>query len=142
MPIVAAVDTSDESIAIVEQARDLADAYGTELHVAHVENFSVGNLSNESNQDSVDVEDARAEATDVAADVAGRVLDRGEFEAVGLVGEPVEQLLEYSAERDAEYVVVGGRKQSPVGKALFGSVTQSLLLNADRPIVTVMHDTE
>ena len=64
------------------------------------------------------------------------------FEAVGLEGNPAAEILEYSTARDAEYIVVSARKRSPVGQAVFGSVTQSLLLTADRPIVAVPHTSE
>lgn len=36
MPIVAAIDRSDRAQSVISQARELADAYGVELHVVHV----------------------------------------------------------------------------------------------------------
>ncbi|WP_435066491.1 universal stress protein [Haloplanus sp. C73] len=50
-------------------------------------------------------------------------------------GDPADQLLEAARETDANLIVVGGRKRSPTGKALFGSVTQSVILNAERPVM-------
>lgn len=49
--------------------------------------------------------------------------------------ETVDNILRYAEEHDAASIVMGGRKRSPAGKALFGSVTQSVILNADRPVV-------
>lgn len=50
-------------------------------------------------------------------------------------GDPAEAIIEAADEYDADLIVIGGRKRSPAGKALFGSVTQSVILNADRPVL-------
>lgn len=138
MPIVAAVDQSDRAARILDQASDLATAFDVELHVVHVSEFSVGNLVSGSTEQTPDVEDARAEAQKTAEEIGAQSgVERG-FEPVGLIGNPAEEILEYSEEVSAEYIVVSGRKKSPTGKALFGSVVQSILLDADRPVVSAM----
>ncbi|WP_165872079.1 universal stress protein [Natrarchaeobius halalkaliphilus] len=50
-------------------------------------------------------------------------------------GEPSEYLVQYATEQDADLICVGGRKRTPAGKALFGSVSQQVLLGADRPVL-------
>jgi len=50
-------------------------------------------------------------------------------------GDTVSDILSVADEHDVESIVLGGRKRSPVGKALFGSVTQSVILETDRPVV-------
>lgn len=143
MPIVAAVDQSERSKSVIKQAQELADIYGVELHVVHVGSFPVGHTPSESLQNStVDINQAQEEAMEIAAEVADQIEGREEFEAVGLIGDPAEELINYSAEHNAEYIVVSGRKQSSLGRIVSGSVTQSLLLSADRPIVASPYDVE
>ncbi len=48
--------------------------------------------------------------------------------------EPIEDLLAAAEEWGPEEFVIGIRKRSPVGKMVFGSTAQNLLLEADRPV--------
>lgn len=50
-------------------------------------------------------------------------------------GDPAEALLEAAADHDVDLIVIGGRRRSPAGKALFGSVSQTVILNAERPVL-------
>lgn len=49
--------------------------------------------------------------------------------------ETVENILRTADEHEVDSIVLGGRKRSPAGKAVFGSVTQKVILNTDRPVV-------
>lgn len=123
---------------MLEHAIRLAGDVGAELHVAHVGAASVPNPKGGFDPDrdrAVAVQRSGGIARDIAEGVGGLE----EFEPVGLEGDPAKALLEYSAEQDAEYIVVSARKRSSLGKVMFGSVTQSLLLEADRPVVAVPH---
>lgn len=51
--------------------------------------------------------------------------------------DPAEAIIEIAEEIDADRIVMAGRKRTPVGKVLFGSVTQSVLLTAETPVTVV-----
>lgn len=62
--------------------------------------------------------------------------DRGyEYYLEERSGDPAEEILEHAEDRDVDLICLAGRKRSPAGKALFGSVTQSVILNTDRPVL-------
>ena len=138
MTVVAAVDRSGVQGPIVSEGRKLADLLGTELRVVHVlgpkEFREIEYTSVKERGETVPVEEIRATAAEIAAEAAGVE----EYEPVGLVGDAAEEVLAYTEEVDAAYVVVGGRRHSPVGKVLFGSVTQSILLGASCPVVSTL----
>lgn len=51
--------------------------------------------------------------------------------------EPAEQILAAAAEYDADLIVIGLRKRTPVGKFLLGSAAQRVLLEANCPVLAV-----
>lgn len=51
--------------------------------------------------------------------------------------EPAADVLTAAADVDADEIVIGVRKRTPTQKLVFGSVAQSILVNADRPVVCV-----
>jgi nucleotide-binding universal stress UspA family protein len=53
-------------------------------------------------------------------------------------GDPAESIVEIAEEIDVDRIIVSGRKRSPTGKVLFGSVTQSVLLSANTPVTVAM----
>ncbi|RLM53434.1 universal stress protein [Halobellus sp. Atlit-31R] len=142
MCIVAAVDGAEHAERIAREAAALAAAFDLELHVVNVLTRSrfveIEHGSYEKRGETVPVERVRNSAQEIAERSATSLSTPPT--CVGLVGDIATETLEYADEHDARYVVVGGRRRSPVGKAIFDSVTQDILLRAERPVVTVMRD--
>lgn len=58
-------------------------------------------------------------------------------------GEPAAEILDFAAEHDSDVIILGVSGHSPVGKVLFGSVAQAVILDSDRPIMLVPeHESE
>lgn len=147
MTIFAAID-EEEGSRVITVAHDLAMAYDEPLVVLHV----VPTEQFESYKGSVkDIHEFRNASITQEMDSAARfarhavteTLDGFDDERVsvrGRVGTPAEEILSEAKDVDPRYLVIGGRRRSPTGKALFGSTTQQILLNADAPVMTVMSD--
>lgn len=74
---------------------------------------------------SVDAMASTLSETDIAYDVRGAI------------GSPKGTILDAVDAVDADMVFVGGRSRSPVGKAIVGSTSQKVLMNATCPVVFV-----
>ncbi len=55
---------------------------------------------------------------------------------IGSSGAP-DSILDNAQRHDADLVVIGQRRRSPVGKIMLGSTSQRVLLEADCPVVAV-----
>lgn len=161
MTIVAAVDGEQIPDRVVTVSADLARQYRDELVVVHVmredtyksradsDQASGGGYLTGSETDygsgseiSYSIDQARRDAKGVAKDITERTLDDvpESVSYVGRVGEAVSEVLDVADDVDPQFLVIGGRKRTPVGKAVFGSATQSFLLNATAPVITVMSE--
>ncbi|SFT05274.1 universal stress protein [Halostagnicola kamekurae] len=136
MVIVAAVDRSDRADTVIKQAEVLAETFDDTIHIIHVlstsEFVDLGRTKAKKG-DSIDLESVKNVASDIAEEAAEPLISQ--FEAIGLMGDPADEIINYADEQNARYIVVAGRKRSPAGKAIFGSVNQSILLNSDCPVV-------
>lgn len=149
MVVLAAVGEKHNTESIIGTGRDLATAYRDELQVIHVipetnarAHFEDLRRIPDFSDFGFEVELERAE--EIARRLIDIALDDDELErvtAVGRVGEPGEEILSHAEKIDARYLVIGGRKRTPAGKALFGSVTQRVILDSERPVVTRMATT-
>ncbi len=69
-------------------------------------------------------------------DTADGLTEAGiEVEIRGSGGDPAEEILKVADQVDADLISVAGRKRSPSGKAIFGSVSQSILLQTALPVI-------
>lgn len=76
-----------------------------------------------------DLQKALDDLTGQGVDVETRQLVRG--------NEPAEDLIAAAEELDAELIVIGLRRRTPVGKLILGSNAQRILLDAPCPVLAV-----
>lgn len=60
-----------------------------------------------------------------------------DYEVKGFVGNAAEKIVTLAGDRDADRLVVSGHKRTRVGKAVFGSTAQNILLEAPCPVTYV-----
>lgn len=139
MAIVAAVDRSEQAKNVVQEAAELANAFDEPLYLVHVmtrSEFLEREMTSAREQGRpVEMDEIRRVAADHAEDAATGI--DTPYETVGRVGDVVDNITSYADDHDARYIVIGGRKRSPAGKALFGSAAQDILLTSNRPVVAV-----
>lgn len=70
--------------------------------------------------------------------VASSFDDAGvDYEYYEASGDPAPELIAAADDAEADMICLSGRKRTPTGKVLFGSVTQSVILGTEKPVVTV-----
>lgn len=145
MVVIAAVDRTERAKKAVTEAIEIAQAFGESVHVVHVlsqsEFVELEQTEYKKSGRAADLDRVRNHAAKLAEKATGDIDPDVDVKYVGLVGDAADEVMEYAAEQDARYVVVGPRKKSPTGKVLFGSVSQKILLNAGCPVVVTMSDT-
>jgi nucleotide-binding universal stress UspA family protein len=122
--IVLAVDSDEqrarsqaERVADIDWDRDATSVTVLHVFTKNVEGATISQLG--AARDARDVlEDAGIEVT----------LDETS-------GDPATRIVSYAEEVDAGLICVAGRRRTPTGKAVFGSVSQSVMLDSDIPVL-------
>ncbi len=114
--IVVGYSSKAEGRAALKRAVSEAELRGSHLIVVHTSS-------------DVKLEDLRAELA--ATGVSHEIRDAADSL------DPAEELLNAADERHADFIVIGLRRRSPVGKLLLGSNAQRVLLDAACPVLAV-----
>jgi len=145
--VLLAVGSEDESRLeeLAETAASVVDPNGRVvlLHVFDRERYDTIETQLNIDPDSEVTPDDVSQRSRIVNDVAER-LERGsvDYEIRGALGETAESILGEAESLGADLVVVGGRTRSATGKALFGSIAQRVLLEADSPVTFVKEQSE
>jgi len=131
MVILTAIDRDPGCKGVVETAHDLATNMDMELVILHV-------VPEDSDENA-----AREEITDIVTSVTGSL------EGIDLrimpeqtrrdlpTGRTANHILQVAEEIGPDYITIGSRKKTKLGKILLGSVSKLILANAEVPVVTV-----
>jgi nucleotide-binding universal stress UspA family protein len=132
---------------LAEEAIDIAGPAGATVVITHV--FTRDEFDSRADALGFDREMSEVNADDVAVRyspvraLTAKLDEAGvDYEVRGAVGHYGEQVVDIADELDTDLVLVGGRKRSPTGKAVFGSVAQEVMLSAPCPVTFVRGDTK
>ncbi|MFB6149048.1 MAG: universal stress protein [Halobacteriales archaeon] len=148
MTVLAAIDQEHRTNPVIEIGYDLATAHDEPLVVLHVvpeaefaqHQQAVTELPGQSDFSFTQEAESAAQFARTIVENTLEEFDSSQVSTIGRVGDPVEKILAAAEEIDARYLVTGGRRRSPAGKAVFGNKTQSILLESTLPVMTVMLD--
>lgn len=146
----AVIEPKEATKELVAEAGKLAKGVDADLLLLHVtteEEFAdrQNTLREIAGIDSdYTVETAQQGAKHFAHKIGSEVLgDDVAFSSMGRIGNPQDRILETARENDIDHIFIHGKRRSPTGKAVFGDLAQSIILNFDGFVtVTTSRDEE
>ena len=127
------IDFSESSDAALLYGRNLAKAFGAELHVLHV-------MENQFLRPTF--KNTAAVEAGIAHRIAERLMpeDWSKLRAVPAVrmsDEPDDEIVRYAEQEDIDLIVMGTHGRSGVARLLMGSVAEKVVRTARCPVLTV-----
>ncbi|ELZ26805.1 UpsA domain-containing protein [Halosimplex carlsbadense 2-9-1] len=119
--IVLSLMTADE----FREAREALDVVAQEEHTAYDDSVVIDAAKKQARETAKDMFD-----DDVDYRVIGARIGDGESEA--------DRILEVADDNGVDHVFITGQKRSPTGKAVFGDRVQSIILNFDGPVTSLL----
>jgi nucleotide-binding universal stress UspA family protein len=127
--VAVAHQVSPTSRIAIQAALTQAQYRGTDLAVLHVTDSALDADRAEAYRLGVADEIERALGSDTGVD--------WKLHLTTSAADIGEQVVELADQVGADLLVLGARRRSPVGKALLGSVAQTIILQADMPVLVV-----
>ena len=130
--IVVGYVTSPEGQAALRRAAEEAKLRAATLVVVNSKKGGTALGAAEAADQEREFDEVRAQLREAGVDHEVRSLVRG--------NEPSVDLIEVAEEVGADFIVIGLRRRSPVGKLFLGSQAQQILLDAPCPVLAVKAD--
>ena len=138
--ILAAVDFSPVTKAVVEQAASLAEAFSAELTLVHVAapdpdfvGYAAGPQTVRDDR-AREIRDEHRNLQAIADDLRDRAISA---RALLIQGSTVEKILAEGARLRADAIVIGSHGHGALYRALLGSVTEGVVRAAQCPVLVV-----
>lgn len=138
---------TDRTDSLAETAIDIAGPAGATVALAHVfeqDDYERVRAELDFDSDSEVTPDAVAKRYTTIRSLGDAMSENGvEFTWHGRLSDGTTEgkcIVALAEELGADLVIVGGRKRSPTGKAVFGSIAQEVILNASCPVTFVRSD--
>jgi len=130
--------------ALIDSVSDVAGPADATVVLAHVyteEEYEEAAATLDFDNPGDETPVAVAKRLDVVRRIGDRLRDVGlDYRVASEVGDHGKSIVSLADSEDADMVVVGGRKRSPTGKAVFGSTAQQVLLSSPAPVLFVRGD--
>jgi nucleotide-binding universal stress UspA family protein len=132
MAIVVGFVPTNEGRAALRRAAEEARLRSTRLIVINSNRGGKDLTADDAARYDAELETIKSQLVEAGVDHEVRQLVRGL--------EPVEDLIAVAEETQADFIVIGLRRRTPVGKLILGSNAQRILLDAPCPVLAVKAD--
>lgn len=145
--ILVPTDGSVVAEAAVDQAVDLAEKYGAEVHtlfIADTEAIAYGLGTEQVDRIRQGNFKGMTDLREDAEAATGYVKEQAEAHGLTVVehhagGQPHDVIADYAEDHDVDLIVMGSHGRSGVSRALLGSVTERTLRTTHVPVLVVDH---
>ena len=129
MKIMVGLDGSNSSKEALNLAKEHAKTFNAKIELVTSMEKGTEAQQKEIEQDEHDLENEKKLLEEDGISCDTHLLIRGM--------NPGEDLVEFAEKNEVDEIVIGVRRRSKVGKLVFGSTAQYVILNAHCPVVTV-----
>jgi nucleotide-binding universal stress UspA family protein len=136
MVIVVGYTPRPESRAALDAAVEEARRHGARLHLVRTLGEGPSDNPSQTRAWATKAKETAEEIRELAERLQADGLDIT-YDVEPVSTDPAEHLLDVARRQEADLIVIGLRRRSPVGKLVMGSISQEVLLGADCPVLAV-----